>query len=150
MKKSIFLFSGIALLILQSCSSGNHNTEVKDTVFTKTCYVAVDGKDTARLTLNTFSKGVKGKLLVSYYRKAKNEGDIKGIFKGDTLLVDYGFRVGDQKTWYKNPLAFLNQNGQLIMGIGQMQNTWGRTYFKKGEPIDFKSGRFIFEPVPCP
>jgi hypothetical protein len=145
----------LLLFILQSCSSGSADrpgsmaASSGDTLFKTSCYIAIDGKDTARMVLNSFDQGVKGKLLISYHDKDKNEGDYKGYFKGDTLLVDYGFRVGSKKTWYKNPLAFLKKGDKLLMGIGDMQNRWGRTYFVRGRPIDFTGGRFVFQKSAC-
>jgi hypothetical protein len=144
----------LPLLVFQSCSSGpSHDKGLRlsspDTLFKTSCYLAIDGNDTARMVLKSSDMGVKGKLLISYHDKDKNEGDFKGYFKGDTLLVDYGFRVGSKTTWYKNPLAFLQKDDQLLMGVGDMQNRWGRTYFVRGRPIDFKKGRFIFMKSDC-
>lgn len=83
MKKLTLLSIIVTALFFQSCNQGNNTAVVVDTVFTKTCYIAVDGKDTARMTLKTFSKGAKGKLLFNFYKKDKNEGVITGSFKGD-------------------------------------------------------------------
>lgn len=149
MKNLILLSIIVTALFFQSCSQGHNTAPAVDTVFTKTCYIAVDGKDTAKLTLKTFSKGAKGKLLFNFYKKDKNDGAITGVFKGDTLLVDYGFQVGNKKSWYRNPLAFLKKDGKLYMGVGKMETTMGKTYFRKDVPIDFEGGRFIFEPADC-
>jgi hypothetical protein len=153
MMKILSVFA-LPLFLLQSCSGPSHDMgnlpySGTDTLFKTSCYMAIDGKDTARMVLKSFDRGVKGKLLISYHNKDKDEGDFKGYYKGDTLLVDYGFRVGSKTTWYKNPLAFLKQNDQLLMGIGDMQNRWGRTYFVRGRPIDFRKGRFIFLKSKC-
>lgn len=114
-----------------------------------TCYMAVDGRDTALLNLKTHGRKVTGILFFNYYKKNKNIGSIKGNFKGDTLLVDYLLTVEHQKTIYRNPLAFLKKDGKLIMGVGVIETAWGRNYFSRTEPIDYEKGRFVFKEVSC-
>lgn len=157
--KSIPLYLAMmALPLLFSCSqTGNKGSELKDslamddTTGSKQCYIAVDGKDTASLSIKTMNSGkVSGKLVINYAEKGKNDGAIEGTFKGDTLFVDYTFKIGTaNKTIYKNPLAFLNQDGKLILGVGQIETTMGRSYFVKGKPISFDKGRFTFAAADC-
>lgn len=149
MSKLIVLIITAGTLFLQSCSSGNGPKAAADTAFVKSCYLSVDGKDTAVMTIKTFSKTIEGNLVFNFYKKDKNNGNIKGAFRGDTLFVDYGFQVGSKESWYKNPLVFLKKDGKLIMGIGKMQTTMGKTYFRKDVPIDFSMGRFTFEKTDC-
>ena len=149
MSKLIVLTIASATLFLQSCSSGNAPKAIADTAFVKSCYLAVDGKDTAMMTLKTFSKTIEGNLVFNFYKKDKNDGTIKGTFRGDTLFVDYGFQAGSKESWYKSPLVFLRKDGKLIMGIGKMQTTLGKTYFRKDVPIDFSMSRFTFEKTDC-
>lgn len=156
MKNSSVYLAIAVLPILFSCSQGGNsgtddNAVKTDTITNQQCYVAIDGKDTADLRLKTMSSGkVMGELLIKYAEKGKNEGEIAGTFKGDTLFVDYTFKIGDEnKTTYKNPLAFLNKEGKLILGVGQIETTLGRSYFVKGKPISFDQGRFTFAPTEC-
>jgi hypothetical protein len=98
------------------------------------------------------SEGCKitGHLLINYIDKGKNEGLISGAYKGDTLFVDYTFKIGtENKTMYKNPLAFLKKDGKLILGVGQIETSMGKSYFVKGKPIDFEKGRFTFDTAVC-
>lgn len=113
--------------------------------------MAIDGKDTADLSIKTMNSGkVKGKLVINYAEKGKNDGEIAGAYSGDTLFVDYTFKIGNEnKTIYKNPLAFLSKDGKLILGVGQIETTLGRSYFVKGKPISFDKGRFTFAPADC-
>lgn len=148
MIKNSILCSALILLSLQSCQTGGNSTVQKDTVFSTSSYIAVDGKDTALLTLKTGNNVVKGKLLFKFYQKESNDGSIRGAFRNDTLFVDYSFTKGANKVVYKNPLALLKKDGQLILGVGKMENTFGRTYFRKDIPIDFNEGRFTFASVP--
>ncbi|QNK61332.1 hypothetical protein H7F33_12220 [Pedobacter sp. PAMC26386] len=151
MKNSILICTALVSTgLLYSCSqnNGSANKQAEKPLST-TCYMALDGKDTSRMELNTFSKNVKGNLVISYSNKDNNNGEFEGELKGDTLLVIYTFKVGNKPTIYKNPLAFLKKDGKLIMGVGEMESALGRTYFKKGVPIDFGKGRFTYASVEC-
>lgn len=154
MKKPFSYLAFIALPFLFSCGEGGSKTDSKsakiDTVVSKQCFIAIDEKDTADLHISTLSNDeVTGKLLIKYGAKPKNEGDVTGKFRGDTLFVDYTFKIGTEKTIYKNPLALLKKEGKLILGVGQIETTLGRSYFVKGKPINFERGRFTFAPVEC-
>ena len=159
MKSSLLYLSFLALPLIFSCTqSGNTNSASKDslnastdTVGPKQCFIAVDLKDTAALTLNTFKDGnIGGHLVFDYLDKGKNDGEISGTYRGDTLFVDYTFKIGTvNKTIYKNPLAFLKKDGNLILGVGQIETSLGRSYFVKGKPISFDRGRFTFRPAEC-
>lgn len=158
MKSTPLYLAIMAIPLLFSCNqSGNKGSELKDslamadTMTNKQCYSAVDGKDTANLVIKTTNSGkVTGKLLINYAEKGKNDGEIAGAFRGDTLFVDYTFKIGtENKTVYKNPLAFLSKDGQLFLGVGQIETTMGRSYFVKGKPISFDKGRFTFAAADC-
>ncbi len=159
MKNSTFYFATGTMLLLFSCGQSNNTTGDKadslsrsaDTILTKECYVAVDQKDTANLSINTSGDGkVTGKLLINFLEKGKNDGEVAGEFRGDTLFVDYTFKIETtNETIYKNPLALLKKDGKLILGVGQIETTLGRSYFVKGKPISFDKGRFTFAPVDC-
>ena len=159
MKKTGLYLSFLALPLIFSCSqSGNKSSELKDsltvtadTIAKKACFVAIDAKDTANLILNESDKDkITGHLVINYVGKGKNDGEISGEYKGDTLFVDYTFKIGTtNKTQYKNPLAFLKKDGKLVLGVGQIETTMGRSYFVKGKPISFEKGRFTFSPTDC-
>lgn len=159
MKKSPLYLALLAIPLVYSCTqTGNKSTEKADTVvtvktdtlFEKQCYVAIDGKDTADLKLKVSEGKVTGSLVINYFGKGKNDGLIDGKYKGDTLFVDYTFKIGKtNQTIYKNPLALLKKDGKLILGVGQIETTLGRSYFVKGMPIRFDKGRFTFAPQEC-
>lgn len=144
----------LALIVLVSLASCG-NTESKKTaakvVGKPACYVAISGLDTAYLNLNSTEAGkVEGNLLIKYMGKDQNIGTIAGKFNGDTLFVDYTFTLGEtDKPIYKNPLALLKKDNQLILGVGQIETTLGRSYFVKGMPINFERGKFTFEASAC-
>ncbi len=148
-------FGGLALLLmfLASCGGGDTRTDdkekfAKDTV--KQCYVANFEGDSAILNLKiTDTTEVEGTLLIKYAEAPQNEGIVRGEFKGDTLYVDYSFRIGDGKGQFANPLAFLKRDSRLAMGVGQIETAYGRSYFVKDKPINYERGKFTFMPKAC-
>lgn len=153
MKNPGLYLSFLAIPLMFSCNqSENKTAELKDSSsIHKECFMAIDEKDTASLVLNHFESGkITGHLLINYTDKGKNDGEIAGTYKGDTLFVDYTFKIGtENKTMYKNPLAFLKKDGKLILGVGQIETSMGKSYFVKGKPISFEKGRFTFDPTDC-
>lgn len=154
MRKSVFYLAFLTFPVLFSCNQGGaEQTSAKaaDSLVSQQCFVAVDGADTANLNIKTLSSGkISGDLVINFKEKGKNDGKVEGKFAGDTLFVDYTFKIGmENKTIYKNPLAFLRKDGKLVLGVGQIQTTLGRSYFVKGKPISFEKGRFTFAPVDC-
>lgn len=143
------------LFTLFGCNNSNTNVvatdSISDVLLSSNCYLAVDGKDTAYLNIKTSEKGkITGDLVVNYSFKPKNSGTIEGEFVGDTLFVDYTFTTG---TYYekvnKNPMAFLKSGNRLIVGIGVIETSLGKSYFVKDKGINFEKGRFIFDPIEC-
>lgn len=144
-------------VIICSCNSGGDNKQAQskgqskgDSVLNSQCYIAIDGSDTAYLNLNSRADGtISGKLLIDFLDKPNNDGTLVGEFRGDTLFADYTFTTGENKTVYKNPLAFLNDSSKMILGVGTIETYLGRSYFAKGKPIDFEKGRFRFASLDC-
>ncbi|WP_236025508.1 hypothetical protein [Flavobacterium geliluteum] len=65
-------------------------------------------------------------------------------------FVDYTFIEGGNKNkTFKNPIAFLKRDQQLILGNGTMQTTMGVTYLVKDQPIDFDRVKYKFTSIPC-
>lgn len=147
-----------ASALFASCGQSNDGNKDKDaaaakadSLATKECYVAIDSNDKATLKLNTLSDGkVTGSLLIAYHEKGKNDGTLEGKFSGDTLFVDYTFKIGaENPTEYKNPLAFLKKDGKLILGVGVIETYLGRSYFAKDKPVRFDKSKFTFDPAAC-
>ena len=148
---TLLLLLPLAIACNQSSNTSKTTTAKTDPVTKKECFVAVDEADTAHLKLNYLKSGkVTGNLLIKYLAKGKNDGELQGKFKGDTLFVDYTFKIGtENKTIYKNPLAFLKKDGKLILGVGQIETYLGKSFFAKDKPIDFRQVRFIFAAEDC-
>ncbi|WP_240186925.1 hypothetical protein [Pedobacter nanyangensis] len=155
MKLKNFAWAVLALPMAYSCSQGGNkqtgDTGVKAAADTlKQCYTSVFEGDSATMDIKIIdSTKVEGKLVIKYAEKPHNNGIVRGEFKGDTLLVDYTFKTGQNPTEFSNPLAFLKQGGHLKMGVGVIETTLGRSYFAKDKPINFEKGKFDFAPAEC-
>lgn len=153
MKKHHFLYSLILISFAACTGNGTEKTQevvTADSVGTKNCYLAIDGKDSAWLNLETSTSGaIKGDLLITFEEMPKNEGLVAGTMKGDTLFLDYTFKVGTSDVVRKNPLAFLKKDEKLILGVGVIETSLGKSYFVKDKPINFERGRFTFEATSC-
>jgi len=155
MKKNPIYLVLISIPFIFACNQNNqadsNSANKNDSLTNQVCYAAAFEKDSAAMIIKTFSSGkIKGSLLVRYGSKPENNGLIEGKFKGDTLYVDYRFNTGGDTTKvFTNPLAFLKKDGKLIMGVGQIETTLGRSYFVKGKPINYEAGKFIFNEVNC-
>lgn len=153
MKKPSLYLAILTASLIYACTPNAEKkaTVEKEEISSTTCYDAAFEKDSAMLKLDQITSGkVKGNLLVKYADKPQNNGTIAGEFRGDTLFVDYTFKTGTDTTrTFTNPLALLKKDGQLIMGVGQIETSLGRSYFAKGKPIDFEKGKFIFNTTTC-
>ncbi len=162
MKNSIYLLAFFVTVWIFGCNQAqNNNSQTADESTSETsnrsCYLALTEKDTADLKIMTSKDGkVTGDLIMRYGLKPNkverviNKGKVEGSFKGDTLFLNYLYTSGSlNNTLYQNPLALLKKGDQLILGVGQIQNSVGRSYFAKNKPIDFEKGRFKFMPADC-
>ncbi len=155
MKLKQLTWAFLALPLAYSCGQGGNQSKndsatatVADTV--KQCYVSSFEGDSATLNLNIIdSTKVEGSLVINYAEKPKNDGIVRGEFKGDTLFVDYNFKTGSNPTEFSNPLAFLKKADTLVMGVGVIETSMGRSYFAKDKPINFERGKFSFTTAPC-
>ena len=152
MKKIFYLLSALATLTFFACGNQNKNASNTDSLAVEnstanlTCYMAVNEADTAYLKINQKGKNVTGELNFDFDKKQKSDGQISGEFIGDTLYVDYSYKLNGVA--YKNPQVFLKKDNKLLQGSGELEVYVGRTYFKKGVPLNFDRG-FTFELSSC-
>lgn len=147
----------LSFIGLQSCKNEEKQKSVDavkadaEAVVSTACYKAIYEKDTIDLKLNTLKNGkLTGDMIMRVAPSTVRTGEVGGEFHGDTLFVDYTFKdnVNGDKT-FKNPMALLKRNNQLILGNGTMQTTMGVTYLVKDKPIDFESVKYKFDAVEC-
>lgn len=147
--KSQFVILLIAT-ILFSCAQEapvEEQMEKQSTV----CYQAIDGADTAWLSIDTSKRSsLIGTFEMNYAKqKRRMYGQFKGALKGDTIKGHYDFKVNKVDKWYRNPVAFLKRNNKLNMGVGEMVMQWGSPFFDEKTPIDYEKGRFVFTEIAC-
>lgn len=159
MKTTNLYYLLCAALLLFGCNNSSKKTAqtdslataVTDTILRSQCYMAIDGKDTAYLNINTLNSGiVTGDMKINFSINPDNDGTIEGKFIGDTLFADYTFTTEiNKEKQNKNPLAFLKTGERLTLGIGVIETSLGKSYFVKDKPINFERGRFKFDPIEC-
>lgn len=147
----------LSFIGLQSCKNEEKQKAAEaakaegETIVSTACYKAIYEKDTIDLKLNTLKNGkLTGDMVMRVAPSTVRTGEVAGEFHGDTLFVDYTFKdnVNGDKT-FKNPMALLKRNNQLILGNGTMQTTMGVTYLVKDKPIDFESVKYKFDAAEC-
>ncbi|WP_418262331.1 hypothetical protein [Flavobacterium faecale] len=157
MKNLSILCLLIVALGFESCKNNESkkNTEPRVAEFeepTNTeCYQAIYQEDTLDLKLNTMKDGdIKGQMVMNIVNRQKKIGELVGKFRGDTLFASYTFTLEkNKKVTYKNPMAFLKKDNQLILGNGKIETSMGASYFVKDSPIDFDKVKYKFSPIDC-
>jgi hypothetical protein len=157
MKNPVLFCLLLACFVFQSCKK-NETPKAVETVQAEPekpakieCYKAIYEKDTIDLQVNTLKDGkITGSMMMKIAGLPEKVGEIEGEFHGDTLFADYTFVVGVEKNkTFKNPMAFLKRDKQLILGNGTMQTTMGVTYLVKDKPIDFDRVKYKFAAIDC-
>lgn len=155
--KNLSLLCSLVLCVgLASCKKEQNDviesTKLQDEKpITTTCYKSIYENDTIDLTVGTLKNGkITGDMVMKLENMPEKIGNITGEFRGDTLFADYSFIQGkNDKVKFKNPMAFLKQDNQLILGSGKIETYMGRSYFVKGTPIDFEKVKYKFTTVDC-
>jgi hypothetical protein len=156
-KNQAISFLLVACIGLQSCKKNETKTETgaaqadAEKIVSTECYKAVYEKDTIDLKLNTLKSGkLSGNMSMKVFGAPEKTGEIAGEFHGDTLFADYTFQeITNKNKTFKNPMAFLKREKQLILGNGTMQTTMGVTYLVKDKPIDFERVKYKFDVAEC-
>lgn len=157
MKKLVIPFLLLTLVGFQSCKKEEKQKEIEavkaegEKIVSSECYKAIYEKDTIDLKLNTLKNGkLTGDMVMKVAPSTVRTGEVAGEFHGDTLFVDYTFKeLASKDRIFKNPMALLKRDKQLILGNGTMQTTMGVTYLVKDQPIDFENVKYKFTSVEC-
>lgn len=142
----------LSFIALESCNKKAKEKELEaEKIETVDCYKALYEKDTIDLKINTLENGkITGDMVMKIIDMPEKTGKITGEFHGDTLFVDYSFIQGkNDKVMFKNPLALLKRDNELILGNGKIETYLGESYFAKGIPIDFEKVKYKFSKVDC-
>lgn len=141
----------------QSCKNEEKQKEAEaakaegEKIVSTDCYKAIYEQDTIDLKLNTLKNGkLTGDMVMKVAPSTVRTGEVAGEFHGDTLFIDYTFKDSANKDKiFKNPMALLKRDKQLILGNGTMQTTMGVTYLVKDKPIDFDRVKYKFDGAEC-
>lgn len=136
------------LTVLTSCGQPQ-SVSTENIIKKSKCYIATFEKDTVETKIEYNGKKISGTMRMSYKNGHVCDGIIKGTIHGDTLILKYDFKIDNVNTWYQNPIALLNRDGQLIMGVGKINIAWGTGIFDNSIPIDYEKGKFIFSETNC-
>ena len=114
---------------------------------TYSCFAYYAKKDTAFMHINITDNVVAGTLEYSIFEKDANDGKIKGVVKGDTLLAEYRFHSeGVEST---REVVFLKKGEDWIEGFGDVEDKAGSIVFKDRSKLHFENG-ILFKQVECP
>ncbi len=118
-----------------NASTENAEENITTVVTAQNCYSYIKNKDTASLTTMRSGHIVTGELRYQLYEKDSNNGSIKGEMRGDTLVADYTF--GSEGKNSVRQVAFLQKNGKLIEGFGEVIEKDGKMVFKDLSKLEF-------------
>jgi hypothetical protein len=157
--KNIKKFSCMLLIgtAFTACQNNNGGKAAADSTITaetavvaaaesRTCYANFKNRDSTTLELLKKGEKVSGSLNVSLYEKDKNKGTVEGLVKGDTLLLNYTFN--SEGTQSVRQVAYLQKDGKLIEGFGDVQEQNGKTVFKTLSDLKF-DGSVVLEQSDC-
>ncbi|RED26452.1 hypothetical protein BD847_0370 [Flavobacterium cutihirudinis] len=100
------------------------------------CYASRADGNVIEMSFNVNShQEVNGKLSYNLSGKDKNEGTLIGNMKGDTLIADYTFTSEGVSS--VREVAFLQKDGTLIEGFGDVISTNDKVTFKDKSKLKF-------------
>ncbi len=108
---------------------------------------AINGRDTAYLSLTTGDTYFIGKYEIFYGHKSmKDSGYVRGKIVGDTLLGAYYYKSYGGLGLSK-PIALLMKEDKLLLGTGVQSSVLGLVFFTSEVPINYDAPAFIFEKI---
>jgi hypothetical protein len=136
----VTLFSILLLSLLYGCAKEKKFKEKKS------FYRAVNGKDTAFLSISLTQTHFTGIYEIRYGALGKDLGDVRGKISGDTLIGLYNY-----KTYGGNnnivPIALLRRGNKMMLGKGLAMSYMNIHYFSHDTPIDYDNSEFVFEEI---
>lgn len=130
------------------CGQPQSNTEQSPKKVSK-CYTASFENDTVETKIEYIGKKISGTMRMKYKNGNVYNGILSGSAMGDTLMLKYDFKINRIDKWYRNPIALLNRNDKLIMGVGKINVVWGTGMFDSTVPINYEKGKFTFHETNC-
>jgi len=141
----------IALASVVTACQNNQDTQkdqetVTASVTQQSCYTYIKNRDTASLTTLMSGHIVTGELTYKLFEKDSNKGSIKGEMRGDTLFADYQFNSEGRQSIRE--VAFLQKDGKLVEGYGEVVERDGKVMFKDHAGLKFGDG-IAFTKINC-
>lgn len=134
------IVSFLFIILIASCQK----KEIKEY---RTFYRAVNGNDTAILSIGTNKKRFFGNYEIYYGSKAiKDSGNVDGLISGDTLRGKFKYRTYGGGVNIV-PIIFLKQDDKIILGSGVAASFMNLVYFMPEYPIEFDNSQFVFKKV---
>lgn len=137
---SVFGKFATVFIVATLVSCTNNTTKFKHGKY----YRAINGKDTALLSLSIDGDDFYGQYEIRDGRIAKDSGDVSGKIIGDTFLGTYFYHPYSGQQKKRVPFALLRKDGTLLLGKGAVTSYVGIPYYVPEIGIDFKSPEFIF------
>jgi hypothetical protein len=157
MKKII---SAFLFWVTLGCNNTNSKTSTADSVITTTqnnadtaalhnpanidvsgCYMQVLKKDTFAASLQQQGNMVTGRLTFNNYEKDASTGTVTGKLDGDWLKLVYAFSSEGMNSVMD--VYFKYQDGNLLRGIGEMNNRGDTMYFANPGSVKFDGDRLM-------
>ncbi len=134
-----FTYLGLFAFLFTSCnnqSTINSKALLSDKMNEPfTCYSYTKDSNNIMMHIAIEDNIVKGDLIIEYYQKDKNIGQINGEMKGDTLYAEFTFMSEGVNS--VREVAFLKKEGELIEGFGEVEEQSGKVVFKNKATLKF-------------
>lgn len=153
--KSKILIIGM-IFSLASCNKKAEDTQVvtekemeqpEISVSEKQCYLWTKGKDSISMSLVTANgNNVTGELKYNFFEKDDSSGTVSGMYKGDTLYVDYNFEAEGTKSFRE--AVFIKKGTTLVQGFGDVEQKDNKEVFKDKKTLKFDESVVLNE-VDC-
>lgn len=109
-------------------------------------YRAINGNDTAVLSLSTYNNRFWGIYEIYYGKVGKDSGEVRGEFIGDTLRGVYNY-ISYGGSFKQAPIALLKNKNKLILGKGVASSLMDMPIYMSEIPIDYDNSEFVFEEI---
>ncbi|MCO4293907.1 hypothetical protein NF867_13665 [Solitalea sp. MAHUQ-68] len=154
MKRNTALWIMAVVFILACNTKTNKTTVQTDSISVSDspksneyCYSYIKDKDSVLLRFKMSDDSlILGTLNYNFHEKDSNKGNVQGMLKGDTLLLDYIFQSEGVES--VREVAFLKKGEDFVEGYGDLVEKDGRMMFKEHKKLNF-GGQTILRPIEC-
>lgn len=150
-----YVLGFIIVFSLFSCNQNSDKSDVKNLTGDsqllenlETCYEAVNGQDSVKISVIYSAGNITGSLLYNNPKSSNSSsGTFTGTKSGDTLKL-LSRTVTDGNINY-NEIYLLEKSGKLYEGVGEVEKiNDSTTVFKEPSNIDYTKS-FLFTKVKC-